>query len=156
PVGEVSFYSPATTIQVGFGQAGDVPVVGQWLGDGTDHIGVFRPGTGTWYLDFANRAAGTSTAYSPATTLQISWGEPGAWPLAGAWLQGLPQLLDGAPGTGLGVADLLPGQVPALAAEAVRRWDAAGLRPDQLALLQGVQFVIADLPDGWLGEAVGR
>jgi len=32
-----------------FGMAGDVPLVGDWNGDGTDDIGVFRDGE--WYLD---------------------------------------------------------------------------------------------------------
>jgi hypothetical protein len=40
----------------GFGIAGDRPVAGDWTGDGKDKIGVFRPSTGRWYLDFNGNA----------------------------------------------------------------------------------------------------
>jgi hypothetical protein len=30
--------------------AGDKIIAGDWDGDGTDTLGVFRPSTGTWYL----------------------------------------------------------------------------------------------------------
>ena len=36
-------------IEAHFGQAGDIPVVGDWDGSGADSIGVYRHGT--WYLD---------------------------------------------------------------------------------------------------------
>jgi C1A family cysteine protease len=35
-----------------FGKAGDVPVVGDWNGDGTTDAGVFRPSNGDWYLNY--------------------------------------------------------------------------------------------------------
>jgi hypothetical protein len=34
----------AELAQVTFGQAGDIPVVGDWDGDGTDEIGLYRRG----------------------------------------------------------------------------------------------------------------
>ena len=34
-----------------FGALGDIPVVGDWNGSGTEEIGVFRPSTGEWFLD---------------------------------------------------------------------------------------------------------
>jgi hypothetical protein len=34
-----------------FGKLGDIPIVGDWNGSGTEHIGVFRPNTRAWYLD---------------------------------------------------------------------------------------------------------
>ncbi|MGH7805737.1 MAG: InlB B-repeat-containing protein, partial [Candidatus Binatia bacterium] len=34
-----------------FGMKGDLPVVGDWNGDGKKSIGIFRPSTGYWYLD---------------------------------------------------------------------------------------------------------
>jgi hypothetical protein len=34
-----------------FGMNGDLPVAGDWSGSGEIRIGVFRPGTGKWYLD---------------------------------------------------------------------------------------------------------
>ena len=33
-------------------QTGDVPVVGDWSGSGTTKIGVYRPSSGQWFLDF--------------------------------------------------------------------------------------------------------
>jgi len=30
---------------------GDIPVVGDWTGTGTSKIGIYRPGTGQWFLD---------------------------------------------------------------------------------------------------------
>ena len=34
-----------------FGQAGDLPIVGDWNGTGEEEIGFFRPQTQQWYLD---------------------------------------------------------------------------------------------------------
>jgi Tol biopolymer transport system component len=34
-----------------FGKAGDIPVVGDWDGDGASDAGIFRPSNGNWYLD---------------------------------------------------------------------------------------------------------
>ncbi len=34
-----------------FGQEGDVPIIGDWTGDGTDQVGVWRPGERCFYLD---------------------------------------------------------------------------------------------------------
>jgi hypothetical protein len=36
--------------QVNWGQNGDIPVLADFTGDGTDNITVFRPSTGTWYI----------------------------------------------------------------------------------------------------------
>jgi hypothetical protein len=82
-------YSTATTIQVAFGMSGDNPVAGNWLGGGFDRIGVFRPATGTWFLDefgtaSSYRPAGTG-AYSAATTAQVQFGSPGDIPVVGDW-----------------------------------------------------------------------
>jgi hypothetical protein len=33
-----------------FGMAGDIPVIGDWSGNGVSKIGVFR--NGNWYLDY--------------------------------------------------------------------------------------------------------
>jgi hypothetical protein len=35
-----------------FGMPGDRPVAGDWNGSGTSKIGVFRPSTGEWFLDY--------------------------------------------------------------------------------------------------------
>ena len=34
-----------------FGTLDDLPLVGDWIGSGTKHIGIFRPSTGEWFLD---------------------------------------------------------------------------------------------------------
>ena len=34
-----------------FGMSGDIPVTGDWTGNGVSKIGVFRPSTGEWFLD---------------------------------------------------------------------------------------------------------
>src|SRR5262245_26893137 len=94
-------YSPTTTIQIAFGQAGDVPVVGEWLGAGVARVGVFRPSTGTWYLDTASRPVGSSTGYSPLTTIQVGYGLAGDLPVVGQWLgDGTDHIGVFRPGTG--------------------------------------------------------
>lgn len=37
---------------IGFGIAGDVPLLGDWSGSGTARVGAFRPSDGTFYLDY--------------------------------------------------------------------------------------------------------
>jgi large repetitive protein len=65
----------AAEVVVAFGQAGDVPIVGDWNGDGIDTIGVFRQG------QFLLR--NTNTAGAPE--LIINLGQAGDIPLAGDW-----------------------------------------------------------------------
>ena len=47
-------YAAATTKARTFGQAGDIPVAGDFFGTGVMEIGVYRPSTGTWYIDANN------------------------------------------------------------------------------------------------------
>jgi hypothetical protein len=58
-----------------FGTAGDVPVVGDWNGNGVDTPGVFR--RGTWYIRNSN-----STGMADAS---FFFGNPGDSPIAGDW-----------------------------------------------------------------------
>lgn len=60
-----------------FGQPGDVPVTGDWDGDGKATIGVFRPSTAAFYLRNSN-SAGVSIG-------GFRFGSPGDVPIVGDW-----------------------------------------------------------------------
>jgi hypothetical protein len=60
-----------------FGTTGDIPITGDWDGNGITEVGVFRPSTHTFYL----RNAGYPGV--PATT--INWGISTDLPVAGDW-----------------------------------------------------------------------
>jgi hypothetical protein len=64
-----------------FGIAGDVPIIGDWNGDGVDEIGVYRPGAARFYLDLNgnNLWDGTPTDGS------IGFGTLGDTPVIGDW-----------------------------------------------------------------------
>ena len=62
------------TTTVGFGQAGDIPISGDWDGVGHDQIGVFRPSTNEFALRHDN---GTSNS--------LAFGSPGDIPVPGMW-----------------------------------------------------------------------
>jgi hypothetical protein len=65
-------------ITVSFGgDASDLPVVGDWNGDGVDTIGIYRSSTGVMFLSNSNTAP--SVAYNPV------FGNPGDTPFAGRW-----------------------------------------------------------------------
>jgi hypothetical protein len=62
-----------------FGLPGDLPVAGDWDGDGRDSVGVFRPSNAMWYL--TNERSG-----QPGVTGGIlNFGLPGDLPVAGDW-----------------------------------------------------------------------
>jgi hypothetical protein len=64
-----------------FGGAGDVPVVGDWDGNGTTTIGVFRPSTNTWFLHNSFTFAGPPDPPS----FQYGFTEFGDLPVVGDW-----------------------------------------------------------------------
>jgi DNA-binding beta-propeller fold protein YncE len=76
-------YSAATTRTFNFGNSTDIPVTGDWDGDGFKDVGVFRPSTGQWLLDVGNK----DFSNNPVTG--ISFGGPGDVPVVGHWLGGL-------------------------------------------------------------------
>ena len=62
-------------------QAGDLPVVGDWLGRGTSQLGLFRPSTRQWFLDRNKKktfdGCGKDTCFA--------FGSPGDLPVMGDW-----------------------------------------------------------------------
>ncbi len=140
-----------TAFVYGPAQSGWKPLVGDWNGTGKDTIGLFNPSTSMFYLRNSNTTgfADTAFAYGPANA--------GWTPLVGNW-------------TGVGQAEMAAAQVtasqnvPALAQtdlqpivnEAITLWSQAGLDVATLQKLRQAQFVISDLPGGYLGATEGN
>jgi len=57
--------------------AGDLPVTGDWNGDGIDTVGVYRSSTGFFFLSASNVV--------PTLAHQVLLGNPGDTPFAGKW-----------------------------------------------------------------------
>jgi hypothetical protein len=69
---------PAVTyLQFSFGNTTDLPLFGDWNGDGRRTPAVFRPAIATWYLSNIENASDAPQ--------QVSYGSPGDLPLAGDW-----------------------------------------------------------------------
>jgi len=60
-----------------FGTTGDVPVVGDWDGNGISDVGVFRPSTGNWILEITK----TGAVYK-----RFRFGTSGDTPIVGKWV----------------------------------------------------------------------
>ncbi len=69
----------AGDIQFSFGAASDIPVVGDWNGDGVDTIGVFRDGY--WYID----DNGNDQWDGDAGDIQFGFGTASDIPVVGDW-----------------------------------------------------------------------
>lgn len=85
---------PSTAGSTSYGVTDDIPVSGDWDGDGIDTIGIFRPSDGQWHL--TNTRIWQVNQGSPSASI-ITYGsgpEIGK-PVNGAWAGGLP--------TGLGL-----------------------------------------------------
>jgi hypothetical protein len=63
------------------GQSGDVPIVGDWDGNGTDAAGIFRPSQGLWVLDYN----GNGRWDGPTIDRAILLGQNGDTPVVGDW-----------------------------------------------------------------------
>ncbi|MEP7284192.1 MAG: putative Ig domain-containing protein [Chloroflexota bacterium] len=68
----------AANIITAFGTSTDLPVTGDWNGDGIDTVGFYRSSTGQFFLRDSN-SAGAPTVYS------FVLGAPGDLPMAGDW-----------------------------------------------------------------------
>ena len=64
-----------------FGTAADLPVSGDWDGTGTSKIGVFRPSTGEWFLDFNGNGQWDGCGID----LCVTFGGSGDIPVVGKW-----------------------------------------------------------------------
>jgi hypothetical protein len=67
--------------QYNFGIAGDIPVSGDWNADGTTEIGVFRPSTHIFYLDYS----GNGMWNGGGVDRQYNFGITGDKPVSGKW-----------------------------------------------------------------------
>jgi cyclophilin family peptidyl-prolyl cis-trans isomerase len=140
----------AANVKFTYGPAGSdwMPIVGDWNVNGIDTIGLYDPIHSTFYLRDTNTAgyADAKFNYGPF--------DPGWLPMVGNWtgVQGLTAAngvaANSTNATKLTTADLQP-----IIAEAIDRWENAGLDPLLIAKLKQVQFTITDLPGALLGEA---
>lgn len=64
-------------ININFGIAGDLPVTGDWDGNGVDDVGIFRPSTREWKLRLPNGRS--------FTEITLTFGIDGDLPVAGDW-----------------------------------------------------------------------
>jgi hypothetical protein len=86
-----------------FGMNGDLPVAGDWNGDGIAQIGVFRPSTGKWYLDLNGNRQWDGCSVDGC----ITFGMNGDLPVAGDWNgDGIAQIGVFRPSTGKWYLDL--------------------------------------------------
>ena len=67
--------------QYNFGITGDIPVYGDWKGDGYATIGVFRPSTHLFYLDYNGNGAWNGASVDR----QYNFGITGDIPISGKW-----------------------------------------------------------------------
>jgi hypothetical protein len=64
-----------------FGMTGDIPVTGDWNHDGVSEIGVFRPSTHLFYLDYN----GNGVWNGPSADRSYNFGITGDLPVSGDW-----------------------------------------------------------------------
>ncbi|NJM13468.1 MAG: hypothetical protein HC889_17790 [Synechococcaceae cyanobacterium SM1_2_3] len=76
--------SPGPDLCMSFGQAGDLPIVGDWNGDGKTKIGVFRPGAGAFYLDYNGNDIWDGCGSGP-DRCYTNFVLPGDSPVVGDW-----------------------------------------------------------------------
>jgi len=64
-----------------FGSPGDIPVVGDWNGNGHKKIGVFNTATATWLLDMNGNGIWDGLSVDKS----VQWGSPQDVPVVGNW-----------------------------------------------------------------------
>jgi hypothetical protein len=65
-----------------FGQPGDLPAVGDWDATGTSKVGLFRPGSGEWFLDLNGNGQWDGCNVDKCVS---GFGQEGDLPVAGDW-----------------------------------------------------------------------
>jgi hypothetical protein len=65
-----------------YGAPADLPVVGDWSGSGRSAIGVLRPSTGEWFLDYNNNGTWDGCGVDVCV---VGFGAPGDVPVVGKW-----------------------------------------------------------------------
>ncbi len=137
-----------------------IPVIGVWVVDTRDSIGLYNPSTNTWHLNRRNTPELSHTIHFQGPSA------PGSWkPIAGNWngsrLKGQPQtlLLDpqsaGLAGPLGGAAlSLTDDQLGPLVNTAVDRL-AAVPGTQAVSALESLRFEVVDLPGSRLGQVVG-
>jgi Tol biopolymer transport system component len=70
---------------ISFGQAGDLPVAGDWDGDGKDDVGVFRPGVATGRFFLRQPVRVFFPFQTGFITIVFDFGIAGDQPVAGDW-----------------------------------------------------------------------
>jgi hypothetical protein len=73
----------ATDRCLSFGASGDIPVVGDWNGDGFTEVGTKRGVS--WYLDYSGNAVWSGCGLTPATDRCYNFGLASDKPLSGIW-----------------------------------------------------------------------
>jgi hypothetical protein len=73
-------WNPSVDARYSFGNPDDIPLLGDWNGDGIQEIGVFRKGS--WYLDYDGNGL-----WEPAQDKRYLFGNPYTIPLIGDWNQ---------------------------------------------------------------------
>jgi len=145
--GDYAFETTDKTTQ--FGLAGDYPVAGDWDGNGTIKIGVFRcpaPGAGvcTWYLDENNNGVWDGTF---GGDLSFQFGLPGDIPVVGDW-------------TGNGISKVGVMRCPAVGQLGVCAWylDTQNLRAPNGAFLVDSYGLAGDQPavGNWSGTGTSK
>jgi hypothetical protein len=146
-------YGPGRNPGIGVGDLGWLPLAGDWDGKGTTTVGLYSPGTGTFFLKDTNSAG-------PADmTFNYGPGGLGWTPLVGDWIcpegerlravrsTGATPALANAGATGLTATALEP-----VVGAAIARWAAAGASSATLARMASTQIVVGDLPGGELAQ----
>ena len=75
-----------------FGSPGDIPVTGDWNGDGVDEVGVYHQGT--WYLDNGNGVWDDPVTTADPDTVYQNFGTATDGPVTGIWQTSAPVIIE--------------------------------------------------------------